>query len=368
MRLALLELRCRPSRFAGAATVLVLVAGLLVFLGGLADGLNANTDGALRIQSGDVVVFSAASQRSLPQSVVTAAEAQQVAAVPGVEAVGGIDLLQVGARLPGRGPRELVDVALFSFDIPLTDAVAPPPDGQVLADALLRERGVRLGTTMLLGPTRAPVVVAGFVTDSGYQGQGTLWGSRATFEAVRGEGRRADVLPRDAARVLVVRTAAGADAEAVARTIDATVGSTTTLTRAAAAAAVPDIGGAVFNALIGLTVLVGVIVVALFFILLTIERAALYGVLKAVGGRSRTLLAGVIAQATVLAALAGCLAVSAGVVTDAVLPPGGVPFELSPGRAVISVVLVLVAAMAGSTVSLRRIVRSDPASTIGRAT
>ena len=40
---------------------------------------------------------------------------------------------------------------------------------------------------------------------------------------------------------------------------------------------------ATFNQIIGVTVVIAVVVVALFFALLTVERTGLYGVLKAIG-------------------------------------------------------------------------------------
>ena len=48
MKLAWKELVRRPGRFAVAGAILTLIAILLMFLGGLLDGLVANSTGALR--------------------------------------------------------------------------------------------------------------------------------------------------------------------------------------------------------------------------------------------------------------------------------------------------------------------------------
>ncbi|TFH19731.1 MAG: ABC transporter permease, partial [Acidimicrobiales bacterium] len=48
MKLALKELRRRPGRFATATVILTLIAILLMFLGGLLDGLIASSTGAIR--------------------------------------------------------------------------------------------------------------------------------------------------------------------------------------------------------------------------------------------------------------------------------------------------------------------------------
>lgn len=90
--------------------------------------------------------------------------------------------------------------------------------------------------------------------------------------------------------------------QAVAGAIDiATGGATETTTRPQAADAVLDVGGGALTAIVGLTVAIAGLVVTLFFALLTLERAALFGVLKAVGARTRTLFAGTLAQAASLA-------------------------------------------------------------------
>ena len=51
MRLALRELRRRPGRFGVAAAILTLIAVLLMFLGGLLDGLTAGNTGAVRART-----------------------------------------------------------------------------------------------------------------------------------------------------------------------------------------------------------------------------------------------------------------------------------------------------------------------------
>ena len=94
-----------------------------------------------------------------------------------------------------------------------------------------------------------------------------------------------------------------------------------------------------------MTVVIALVVIALFFALLTVERTGLYGVLKAIGARSRTLIAGLVVQAVVVTLIAAAVAGVAVVVLDLLIPPGSIPLYISPGRIVSSVVLLLVAAV-----------------------
>ncbi len=369
MRIALRELRRRPGRFAVATVILTLISLLLVFLGGLLDGLVASSTGALRAQDADAIVYSASSQDSLARSRIDGDVRAQVEEVVGAERVGGLGSVQLGGRLDGRGPRDLVPVVLFGYELaPRGLPDEPPADGEVYADASLRSEDVGEGTTIRLGPARTEVTVVGFVDDSQYSGQGTLWGSLATWREVVGANRPAEATGDDVVQALVVLVGEGRDGDELAAAVDeATDGDTRTLTIDGAIEALPGVSQqrSTFNQIIGVTVLIAVVVVALFFALLTVERVGLYGVLKAVGASSRTLFAGVVAQAVAVALVASSIGVAAALALDALIPAGSIPFVAEPSRLGSSVAIVLVAAVAGCAFSLRRVLRVDPATAIG---
>lgn len=368
MRLALREMRRRPSRFVTATVILTLIAVLLMFLGGLLDGLVASSTGAIKAQRGEVIVLASTSEASFPSSRLTDAQRDAVAATAGVAEVGGLSVSQFGARLPDRGPRDLVDVAFFGYELPPTGVPAPPPQGQVYADATLEAQGVEQGSVVLLGPSRAEVTVAGFVPELQYNGQGTMWGSLDTWREVQRANRPDAAVSDDVVQAFVVVGDGSVGGEALASAIDAATGGVTeTRTVAATAEAQPGVKEqrGTFNQILGVTVAIAVVVVALFFALLIVERTQLYGVLKAIGARTRTLFGGVVVQAVVVTVIAGTIGALLSVLLDAAIPAGGIPFSISAGRIVGSVVALLFAALIGCAFSIRRVVRIDPASAIG---
>jgi putative ABC transport system permease protein len=371
MKLALRELRRRPNRFAVATVILTLIALLLTFLGGLLDGLERGGTGALRLQDADAMVFADGADGSLVRSRIGEDVRLQVAAVVGNENVGGLGSVQLGGRLEGRGPRDLVPTVLFGYELaPKGLPAAPPATGEVIADASLRSEGVEVGTIMRLGPARSEVRVIGFVDDSQYAGQGSLWGSLDTWREVLAANRPAARVGEGTVQVLVVRTADGRDAVGLPAAIDdATGGVTESYTIAGAIEAVPGVAQqrSVFNQIIGVTVVIAIVVVALFFALLTVERTGLYGVLKALGASSGTLFAGVLLQAVIVTAVASAIGIAASLALDAAIPAGSIPFVVTPPRLVTSVVSLLVAAVIGCAFSLRRVLRVDPAAAIGGA-
>lgn len=367
MRIALRELRRRPGRFGVATAVLTLITTLLVFLGGLLDGLFLGSTGAIRAQQADVLVYSADSREQFLRSRIDTDLRLVVEAAEGVERVGGLGIALVGARQ--EGVDEVSDAAVIGYESAPAGVPEVPPAGEGWADERLRADGVQRGDTLLMGPRGVPVRVRGFVEDTGYLLQGSLWVAPTTWREVQNASRPDAAVGKDVFQVLAV-DGDGRDPAQLARGIEgADGGSLSALTRDEAILSLPGTRqqNTVFNGIIGATVLVAVLVVALFFVLLTIERIGVYGVLKAIGASSTQLFAGVVAQALAVSAVALTLGIGLALLL-AGLVPEQVPLRIEPGRLVTTAGLVFGAAALGSIVSLRRVVRIDPASAIGRST
>jgi putative ABC transport system permease protein len=179
MKLALRELRRRPGRFSTAAVILTLIALLLMFLGGLLDGLIASSTGALRAQDVDAIVYSDTAQASFVRSRIDPELRAQVEAVDGV--------------------------ALFGYEIPPTGVPEAPPFGQAWADDTLEADGVEVGMVIDLGPARTPIEIVGFVSDTNFNGQSGLWASPDTWRDVLSQNRPDAQLADGVFQALVVR-------------------------------------------------------------------------------------------------------------------------------------------------------------------
>lgn len=367
MSLALKELHRRPGRFGVATVILTLIAVLLMFLGGLLDGLTAGNTGAIRAQQADLIVYSSTSQDSLVRSRIDSEQRRQVKDVDGVGAVGGLGSVQLGGRIEGRGPRDLVPTVLFGYEAASEGLPKPPTrPGEAWADNTLKAEGAMRGDLIRVGPSRSPIKVIGFVDDTRYAGQSTLWASLRTWRRVQNENRPDARVGPGVSQALVVQASASDPADLAAR-IDEATGNTSSLTEEEAIDALPGVAAqeSVFNQIIGLTVLIAIIVVALFFALITVERIGLYGVLKALGAGSGRLFVGVLAQAVIVTLIACGIGALAAVALDAVIPVGSIPFIATGGRLVASTLFLLVAAVIGCAFSLRRVLRVDPATAIG---
>ncbi len=368
MSLALKELRRRPGRFAVATVILTLIAILLMFLGGLLDGLTNGNTGAIRAQQADLIVYSSGSQDSLVRSRIGPGERKRIEGTEGVSEVGELGSVQLGGRLEGRGPRDLVPVVLFGYEAATGGLPRPPgKEGEAWADRTLESEGVAKGDVVRIGPSRSPVKVIGFVDDTRYAGQSTLWASVETWRRIQNENRPDARVGPGISQALVVQSAGGDSAELADRIDKATGGATSSLTEAQAINALPGVAAqeSVFNRIISLTVLIAIIVVALFFALITVERIGLYGVLKALGAGSGRLFAGVLLQAVIVTGIACAIGALAALALAAVIPAGSIPFTATAGRLSGSALYLIVAAIIGCAFSLRRVLRVDPATAIG---
>lgn len=365
MKLPLLEMWRRPARFVRAGAALVVLVMLLVVLGGLTDGLTLGANAAFRAQTGQLVVFSDDARLSLLRSRIDTEVADEVAATEGVEAVRPLGVALVGAT--GDDSDESIPAAVLATTGGVDGIEDTPAEGTAVVDSEFRDEGVEVGDTLALGPTGVPVEVAGFIDDTSYLYQLGVWVSPDTWRTVLAEVRPDAVFTDDQSQGLVI-DAPGLDAEELeelAQRIDDATGTTETVTVEEAGLALPGVTqqASTFRAIIGTTFFVVGLVVALFFVLLTIEHLPLFAVLKALGASDRQVTGGVVVQAIAVAVGAGLigLAVSFGL---GLLLSAVTPFTFTLSRAVQVLVGVVVVSVLGSLVSLRRVRRVEPASVI----
>ncbi len=365
MNLGLVELRRKPGRFTAAPGALVLISLLVLFLGGLLDGLFLGSTGVLRAQPGELVTFGADSRLSVIRSRITPEVRQAVAGVPGVAETGGLGLALVGATPPGS--TEALSVAVVGYELAPAGMAPPPPPGEGWADRSLEGKGVRVGDVLAVGITKVPVRVAGWVDDTSFLLQPGLWTAPDTWRTVLAGSRPDQNLAPGTFQALTVRVTPGSDAATVATAVDAaTASATRTITREEAVLALPGVKEqqSTFTAVIGVTLAVAGLVVALFFALLTLERAGMYAVFKAIGASTGQVFAGVLAQAVAIAAVS--FAAGVALVFGARAGIGdAVPLTLVPGRIVTTGLALAVTACVGAVASLRRLTRIDPATAIG---
>lgn len=363
MSIALRELLRRPGRFVPVVAALSLLVLLLVVLGGFLDGLTLSQTGAIRAQ-GEVAFASTADAELLPDvSQVPADLRDAVASVDSVAQVGGLSRITTTAAV---GDGEVVDVAVYGYEEGTGRLPAPPAAGTAIVDrGLAALTPTTTDDVLRIGPAERQVTIARFVEDAG-DGAPTVWLPLEEWRALVAEAAPTSPLARSGDQLLVLIPADGAAVADVVADVRAAVPGAAVGTADDAIAALPAVTqqAATFQGIIGVTFVVTLIVVALFFVLLTLERLRLYAVLKALGGRTGDLLAGLAAQAVGIAVAALAIGGLLAFALTAVLP-ADLPVRVLPSRLAILAIGTVVTALVGALGTLRRLLRIDPAEAIG---
>ena len=300
MKLGWLELRRRPGRFALVGSALVLLVLLMLFLGKLLDGLFLGSTGAIRVHEADRFVFSAEARQSLLRSDTQDDELAAIGSIEGVASASGMGVSLLGLAIPGDD--EPANGAIAGYQSAGGRLPEPPAIGEGVADRRLEILGVDLGETLLVGPAEVPVVVTAWVDDSNYLLQNGVWVNGETWRMVQNANRPDAMIGPNEWQIAIVRFADGADPAVVTDAIEALTGGEA-LSERDASFAIPGVPeqNSTLIAVIYVTAFVVAVVVALFFALLTLERAGLYALLKATGATDRTLIAGLVLQSLVVA-------------------------------------------------------------------
>jgi putative ABC transport system permease protein len=171
-----------------------------------------------------------------------------------------------------------------------------------------------------------------------------------------------------AANALAVRAEPGIPAGTLVRNLSAALPGVQVLTRAEAVADVPGAGviSATFDLLIAAAFVAAVVVVGSVFLLITVQRARPWVLVRALGAPAGRLGVAVLIQAAVVVAAASALAATALTVAGATAS-ATFPVRAAPSLELWTAGAALTGACVSSLLPIRRIGRLDPATAMVRA-
>lgn len=360
MNLALTEMRRSKLRFGLLTGAVSLLVFLVVLLATLSNALVNSITGALKGVDAAVLVYSDAARDNLQASRLEPSVVDAVAAVPGVEAAGPVSVLTTSAALKDGTE----DLQVFGFQPGLPGAPTGLDEGRLPENAqevAMDGGGYAIGDTLELTAAGTSATVVGLLRGAQFNASPTAYVTQDLYGTiVKATNPNVPFVPVNAVAVQASDPAAAASA------ITAEVPGVKGYEKDEAVSLIPGVGSIsqTFGILVGLTFIIGIVVIGFFFLILTVQKMKSFTLLRAIGASSGRL-AGVVAQQiTVVVLIASALAVALTLLAVRGLN-SGIPVALSPGLVLGVVASVLVFSLLAGLLSIRRITKIDPFTAAG---
>lgn len=341
--------------------VMFLIAYLVFFLTGLAYGLAQDNRTAVDKWQADGIVLSDEANAninmsSLPLKTLDQVDAKEKATLG--ETAGIVQLDKKNS--------EKVNVSFFGIE-PDEFLMPTVVEGKkfstvneaVVDNSLEKENGIHLGDTLNIAGSDHSVKVVGFTEQAKFNVAPVVYVSTETYQTIRfGE---APVSENTRINAIVFR-AKDHDLNNVSLKKD-------NLTSYSIQKFINELPGysaqvLTFGFMIGFLVVIAAIVIGIFIYVLTMQKASVFGIMKAQGISSRYIASSVIAQ-TFLLALSGVALGLLGTVGTALILPAAVPFQSNWFFFLTMAGAMVVIAVCGALFSVRTIVKIDPLKAIG---
>ena len=357
------EVRRAKLRFGLLTAAVALLVFLVLLLTTLSGALVGSLTGALQGLQAQGLVYAESARDNIAASRLDPQSAEAVAQVPGVAAVGSVGTFTTRATVSG----EVADLQVFGFEPGAPGAPGGLSSGRLpetAGEAAVDGGGVAIGDTIVLEPTKIEMTVVGLLRGAQFNALPTAYVSLDTYAAALDAANPG--LPFVPVNAVAFDVADGADPAEVAASVSATVPGTVGYTVDDAVAKIPGIDSISqsFGILVGLTFIIGIVVIGFFFLILTVQKLKAFTLLRAVGASTRSLASAVALQITLVVVVASAIAVLLTLLAVQGLNTG-IPVRLDPSGIVITVLAVLVFSLLAGLLSIRRIARIDPATATG---
>lgn len=350
MFLAWNEMKHSKLRYGLVVGVIFLIAYLVFFLTGLANGLAQTNRSAVDSWKSDYVILNEQANKNLRMSRFSVDLKNDVNADKMAE------LTQASTTIKDK-EKNKINVNLFAikqdeFLRPkLSEGRHFSKTGEVVADSSLKKSyQLKIGDKITLGDSTKKLTITGFTDNASFNVQPVLYMTKETLASVLADNAQVNTIS-----ALVIR----GKVNQVPKELESMTTSTF----------IENLPGykaqnLTFSFMIGFLIVIAAIVIGIFIYILTLQKKAIFGVLKAQGISNGYLSWMVFAQTFILAILAVSLGLAV-TLLSAVFLPTSVPFQVNPlFFAGISVLMVLIAVF-GALFSVVSIVKVDPLKAIG---
>ncbi|MDA9471283.1 ABC transporter permease [Enterococcus sp. 5H] len=361
MFLAWNEILRSKLRYVLIIGVMFLISYLVFFLTGLSYGLAEDNRTAVDKWQADGIVLSDEANTNINMSMIPIKSKDQVEAKEKAvlgQTAGVIQLDKKGS--------EKINVSFFGinkneFLMPnIVEGKAFTNENETVVDnSLKKENDIQLGDTIKLAGSDKKLKVVGFTENAKFNVSPVLYVSTESYQEIRFE--KTDTSENARVNAIVFRAKDHDLKNASVDDKDLKIYPIKTFINK-----LPGYSAQVltFGFMIGFLVVIAAIVIGIFIYVLTMQKANVFGIMKAQGISSGYISRSVIAQ-TFLLAVIGVLIGLLGTVGTALVLPVAVPFQSNWLFFLAIAGLMVIIAVLGALFSVRTIVKIDPLKSIG---
>ncbi|WP_077324161.1 ABC transporter permease [Virgibacillus siamensis] len=341
MFLAIRELMHAKFRYILIGVIMILVAGLIFIISGLAKGLSYDNASAIITMDTDYLVIEEGVENQLTQSSLSKSITDDISSAEGVQKTESL-AIKMGA-ITEKGSDKTTDATLFMTNLDggivptVTEGQMPSDSNEVLADDQLKNEGISIGDQITFNGMKHEYTVSGFVSNQRYSHTSVIYMENKS----------------DHINAVAIQGNANADQQ-LEQKYDV-------LTKDEVLAGLPSYSQeqASLNMMIIFLYVIAAFVLAVFFYVITLQKKAQFGVLKALGAKTSYLMRSLLGQVVILSVV--CIGAAAAMTVGVgALLPEDMPFVLSSDRILQSAVLLLAVSVIGSLISLSQVVKIDP--------
>lgn len=350
MFLAINEMKHSKLRYALVVGVVFLIAYLVFFLTGLAYGLAQENRTAVDKWQADRILLSDEANGKLNMSMLTMDDYESV------KAEDKAALAQFPGIVYQKGKKnQQIDVSFFGIEA--DEFLAPnlvkgrmfKNTGEVVVnDSLAKEDGLQVGDQLKVAGSKQTLKIVGFTDEAMYNVAPVIYMSLADFQEIRFN----QALPKEAQKInaIVLRE----KPKQVANHLE----------EIKISDFIDDLPGyraqnLTFAFMIGFLIVIAAIVIGIFIYILTMQKQAIFGVMKAQGISNFFIARSVFVQTAILAFVGIVLGLVLTYLSSLVLP-AAVPFAIFWGLYLAVSVGMWVIAILSAVFSVSTVVKIDP--------
>lgn len=349
MFLAWKEIMHNKLKFSLIIGVLVLISYLLFLISGLSNGLMGMNREAIDKWNPDAIVVTKESNRNLAQSLM-----EQNALDDKFDKVAPIKNLAV---IIAKGDKKQ-NTLLFGIDKDtfinpnITEGKSFNDDYEVVANDGLKQKGFKLGDTVDIAGSDEDLKIVGFTNNAKYNAANVLYSNNATADKLSMNRLK------DKANAFLIK-----DSDYKAQKIDSdfeAIDKETFITK------LPGYTEQklTLDVMSYFLFTIATFIIGIFLYILTIQKAPVFGLLKAQGISNGFLARSLIIQTLILSVIAVVIALILTIITANIIPDV-VPIKFVWSMIGIYAGVIILTAIIGGLFSIRSIQKVDPLKTIG---